>query len=123
MRSAPCSMRRTPSPAITRWRCPPPARRGRNGTPTSRGRRAREAPRDSGRDKQDRGREAMNKDILMVVDAVSNEKGVDKAIIFEALEAALASATRKKHGEDMEVRVAIDRHTGEYETFRRWKVF
>jgi N utilization substance protein A len=65
----------------------------------------------------------MNKDILMVVDAVSNEKGVEKEIIFDALEAALASATRKKHGEDMEVRVAIDRQTGEYDTFRRWKVF
>ena len=65
----------------------------------------------------------MNKEILMVVDAVSNEKGVDKEIIFEALEAALASATRKKHGEDMDARVAIDRKTGDYETFRRWKVF
>ena len=65
----------------------------------------------------------MNKEILMVVDAVSNEKGVDKEIIFEALEAALASATRKKHGEDMDARVAIDRKTGDYDTFRRWKVF
>jgi len=65
----------------------------------------------------------MNKEILMVVDAVSNEKGVDKEIIFEAIEAALASATRKRHGEDIEVRVAIDRETGDYETFRRWKVF
>lgn len=64
-----------------------------------------------------------NKEILMVVDAVSNEKGVDKEIIFEALEAALASATRKKHGEEWDVRVAINRKTGEYETFRRWKVF
>src|SRR5207253_2019893 len=45
----------------------------------------------------------------MVVDAVSNEKGVDKEVIFEALEAALASATRKKHGEEWDVRVAIDR--------------
>ncbi|HQR49444.1 MAG TPA: NusA N-terminal domain-containing protein, partial [Steroidobacteraceae bacterium] len=45
----------------------------------------------------------------MVVDAVSNEKGVDKEIIFEALEAALASATRKKYGEDIDVRVAINR--------------
>ena len=53
----------------------------------------------------------MNKEILMVVDAVSNEKGVDKEIIFEALEAALASATRKKHGEEWDVRVAIDRKT------------
>src|ERR1700720_111126 len=66
---------------------------------------------------------AMNKEILMVVDAVSNEKGVDKEIIFEALEAALASATRKKHGEDWDVRVSINRKTGDYETFRRWKVF
>ncbi len=66
----------------------------------------------------------MNKDILMVVDAVSNEKGVDKEIIFEAIEAALASATRKRYGnEDIDVRVAIDRNTGEYETFRRWLVF
>jgi N utilization substance protein A len=65
----------------------------------------------------------MNKDILMVADAVSNEKGVDKNVIFEAIEAALASATRKRHGEDIDVRVAIDRETGEYETFRRWTVF
>jgi transcription termination/antitermination protein NusA len=65
----------------------------------------------------------VNKEILMVVDAVSNEKGVDKEVIFEALEAALASATRKKHGEEWEVRVAIDRKSGDYETFRRWKVF
>ncbi len=59
----------------------------------------------------------------MVVDAVSNEKGVEKDIIFEAIEAALASATRRKHGEDIDVRVAIDRDSGEYDTFRRWKVF
>ncbi len=65
----------------------------------------------------------MSKEILMVVDAVSNEKGVDKDIIFGAIEAALASATRRKHGEDIEVRVAIDRETGEYDTFRRWLVF
>jgi N utilization substance protein A len=65
----------------------------------------------------------MNKEILMVVDAVSNEKGVDKEIIFEALEAALASAARKKHSETWDVRVAINRKTGDYETFRRWKVF
>jgi len=66
---------------------------------------------------------SVNKEILMVVDAVSNEKGVDKEVIFEALEAALASATRKKHGEEWDVRVAIDRKSGDYETFRRWKVF
>jgi transcription termination/antitermination protein NusA len=67
--------------------------------------------------------EKTNKEILMVVDAVSNEKGVDKEVIFEALEAALASATRKKHGEEWDVRVAINRKTGDYDTFRRWKVF
>jgi len=64
----------------------------------------------------------MNKEILLVVDVVSNEKGVDKDIIFGAIEAALASATRKKHGGDIEVRVQIDRETGDYETFRRWLV-
>ncbi len=64
----------------------------------------------------------MSKDILLVVDTVSNEKGVDERIIFEALEAALASATRKRHGQDIEVRVAIDRETGEYLTYRRWAV-
>lgn len=66
---------------------------------------------------------SMNKEILMVVDAVSNEKGVDKAIIFEALEAALASATRKRYGEGIDVRIAINPKTGDYDTFRRWKVF
>ncbi|MDR2215572.1 MAG: transcription termination factor NusA [Nevskiaceae bacterium] len=65
----------------------------------------------------------MNKEILMVVDAVSNEKGVDKEIIFEALEAALAAASRKKHGEEWDVRVQINRRSGDYDTFRRWKVF
>ena len=65
----------------------------------------------------------MNKEILLVVDAVSNEKGVDKEIIFEALEAALAAAARRKHSELWDVRVAIDRKTGSYDTFRRWKVF
>jgi N utilization substance protein A len=65
----------------------------------------------------------MNKEILNVVDVVSNEKGVEKEIIFDALEAALASATRRKHGDGIDVRVSIDRKTGDYETFRRWKVF
>ena len=65
----------------------------------------------------------MSKEILMVVDAVSNEKGVEKEIVFEAIEAALASATRRKHGEDIDVRVAIDRETGNYDTWRRWMVF
>ncbi len=64
----------------------------------------------------------MTKEILAVVDVVSNEKGVAKEIIFEAIEAALASATRKRHPEEVDVRVAIDRETGEYDTFRRWEV-
>jgi N utilization substance protein A len=64
----------------------------------------------------------MSKEILLVVDAVSNEKGVAKEVIFEAIEAALASATRKKSSMDIDVRVAIDRTDGEYETFRRWEV-
>jgi N utilization substance protein A len=64
----------------------------------------------------------MDKDILMVVDVVSNEKGIDKGIIFEAIEAALATATRKRHGGEIDARVAIDRETGDYETFRRWQV-
>lgn len=64
----------------------------------------------------------MSKEILLVVDAVSNEKGVSKDLIFEAMEAALASATRKKHGGDVEVRVSIDRESGDYDTFRRWEV-
>jgi N utilization substance protein A len=64
----------------------------------------------------------MNKEILLVVEAVSNEKDVPKTVIFEAMEAALASATRKKAGGDIDARVAIDRTTGDYYTFRRWEV-
>jgi len=64
----------------------------------------------------------MGNEILMIVDAVSREKGVDKEIIFQALEAALATATRKRHKDDIDVRVAIHRDTGEYDTFRRWEV-
>jgi len=64
----------------------------------------------------------MSKEILLVVDAVSNEKGVSKDVIFEALEAALASAAVKLSDVECAVRVSIDRETGEYETFRRWEV-
>jgi N utilization substance protein A len=64
----------------------------------------------------------MNKEILTVVDVVSNEKGVAKEVIFEALEAALASATKKRFTDEVDVRVAIDRATGDYEAFRRWEV-
>lgn len=65
----------------------------------------------------------MSKDILLVVDAISNEKGVPRDIIFEAVEAALASASRKRYeGKDVDIRVRIDRNTGDYDTFRRWTV-
>ncbi len=64
----------------------------------------------------------MSKEILAVVEAVSNEKDVPKEIIFEAIEAALALATRKKWGGEIEVRVSIDRHSGDYRTFRCWEV-
>lgn len=65
----------------------------------------------------------MSKEILTVVEVVSNEKGVEKDVIFGAIEAALASAAAKKHEEDIDARVQIDRKTGEHETFRRWMVF
>jgi N utilization substance protein A len=64
----------------------------------------------------------MAKEILLVAEAVSNEKAVPREKIFEALEYALATATKKKHDGDIEVRVSIDRKTGEYDTFRRWMV-
>jgi N utilization substance protein A len=63
-----------------------------------------------------------NKEILLVVEAVSNEKGLPREAIFEALESALAIATKKKYEQEIEVRVAIDRETGDFETFRRWLV-
>ncbi|MEH6530002.1 MAG: transcription termination factor NusA [Photobacterium frigidiphilum] len=62
----------------------------------------------------------MNKEILAVVEAVSNEKAVPRERIFEALEIALATATKKKHEAEIDVRVAIDRKTGQVVTFRRW---
>ena len=64
----------------------------------------------------------MNKDVLMNVEIVSNEKGVDKSIIFDALEVALASAAQKRSREHADFRVSIDRKTGDYSTFRRWLV-
>ena len=64
----------------------------------------------------------MANEILMVVDAVSREKSVERDVIFQALEAALATATRKRHKEDIDARVAIHRKTGEYDTFRRWQI-
>ena len=63
----------------------------------------------------------MSREILLLVDALAHEKNVTKEVIFIALELALASATKKKHHDDADVRVAIDRETGEYATFRRWQ--
>jgi N utilization substance protein A len=65
----------------------------------------------------------MSREVLMLADALAREKNVDQAIVFEALEMALASATKKRYPtEDVDIRVAIDRESGEYETFRRWLV-
>ncbi len=63
----------------------------------------------------------MSREILLLVDALAHEKNVDRDIVFTALELALASATKKKHEENADIRVAIDRETGEYDTFRRWE--
>jgi transcription termination/antitermination protein NusA len=64
----------------------------------------------------------MSREILLLVDALAREKNVDKDIVFGALEQALASATKKRFREDVEVRVEIDRNTGDYHSFRRWHV-
>jgi N utilization substance protein A len=64
----------------------------------------------------------MSKEVLLVVESVSNEKGVPAGVIFEALELALATATKKRYEEEVELRVAINRQNGNYETFRCWKV-
>jgi hypothetical protein len=64
----------------------------------------------------------MNREMLMLVDAISREKTVDLEVVFGAVEAALASASKKLHGGEVDMRVAVDRDTGEYETFRRWLV-
>ena len=64
----------------------------------------------------------MSKEILLVVESVSNEKGVSEDIIFEALELALATATKKRYDEGAELRVSIDKTSGEYDTFRYWDV-
>ncbi|MCW5634102.1 MAG: transcription termination/antitermination protein NusA [Rubrivivax sp.] len=64
----------------------------------------------------------MNREMLMLVDAISREKTVDRDVVFGAVEAALASATKKLHGGEVDIRVSVDRDTGDYETFRRWLV-
>ena len=64
----------------------------------------------------------MNRELLMLVDAISREKNVDREVVFGAVELALASATKKLYEGEVDIRVAIDRETGIYETFRRWHV-
>ncbi len=64
----------------------------------------------------------MSKEILLVVDAVSNEKALPRESIFEAMETALETATKKKYEGDIIVRVSIDRISGEFDTFRRWLI-
>lgn len=64
----------------------------------------------------------MSRELLLLVDALAREKNVDKDIVFTALEMALASATKKRVHDDADVRVEIDRNTGEYEAYRRWLV-
>src|SRR5262245_1385611 len=65
---------------------------------------------------------AGNRELVMLVDVLAREKNVPRDIVFGALEMALASATKKKYSEDIDVRVAVDKNTGTYESFRRWKV-
>ncbi|MEK7362035.1 MAG: NusA N-terminal domain-containing protein, partial [Pseudomonadota bacterium] len=64
----------------------------------------------------------MSREILLLVDALAREKNVNKDVVFVALEMALASATKKRFSDDADVRVAVDRETGDYEAFRRWQV-
>ena len=102
-----------------------------------RNRRGRAAPRDSRRRARDTACEhrqgaagaedrvekhEMNRELLLLVDALAREKNVPKDIVFPALESALASATKKKYADNIDARVSIDRETGDYESFRRWTV-
>ena len=64
----------------------------------------------------------MNRELLMLVEAISREKNVERDVVFGAVESALAQATKKLHQGDVDIRVSIDRDTGVYETFRRWHV-
>ncbi|TPE55002.1 transcription termination/antitermination protein NusA [Maribrevibacterium harenarium] len=64
----------------------------------------------------------MSKEILLVVEAVSNEKDVPKQVIFEAVETALASAAKRRYEGDVKIRVSIDQRTGEYKTYRQWDI-
>ncbi|MEO7252578.1 MAG: NusA N-terminal domain-containing protein, partial [Arenimonas sp.] len=65
----------------------------------------------------------MSKELLLVMEAVANEKGVPREVIIEAMEAALASAAKKRyHDQEVDIRVSINPKDGEYESFRRWQV-
>ncbi len=64
----------------------------------------------------------MNRELLMLVDAISREKNVEREVVFGAVESALAQATKKLYDAEVDIRVAIDRDSGQYETFRRWLV-
>jgi N utilization substance protein A len=64
----------------------------------------------------------MNREMLMLVDAISREKNVERDVVFGAVESALAQATKKLYSGEVDIRVALDRDTGNYETFRRWHV-
>ncbi|MCZ8234201.1 MAG: transcription termination factor NusA [Inhella sp.] len=64
----------------------------------------------------------MNRELLLLVDAISREKSVEREVVFAAVESALAQATKKFVGGEVDIRVAIDRESGDYESFRRWLV-
>jgi len=64
----------------------------------------------------------MSREVLLLVDALAREKNVGREVVFAALESALASATKKRFTEEVDVRVVIDRLSGDYEAFRRWQV-
>ncbi len=64
----------------------------------------------------------MNREMLMLVDAISREKNVERDVVFGAVESALAQATKKLYQGEVDIRVAVDRDSGDYETFRRWHV-
>ena len=64
----------------------------------------------------------MNRELLMLVDAISREKNVERDVVFGAVELALASATKKLYQGEVDIRVSVDRDSGNYETFRRWLV-
>src|SRR6478609_11744532 len=64
----------------------------------------------------------MSREVLLLVDALAREKNVDKDVVFGALEFALAQATKKRYEGEVDIRVSIDRESGEFESFRRWHV-